>query len=228
MTIDQQEAAAILRELATDRREFALPLGYPGDAGGVAHQAALLNHERCVMVSVADALDGDLPWYEIVASYAQPWHWGGFGEHDPSRRLPGDQPSPVDAEWLDPVELLERLADARGDDAETLRRFADARPERREPLLRGRELVLRETAVMSSIAHALAGRMQWSDLQAAYAPTDDWPRVGGRFEAVWNEAGRSDAAHAPGDESMDSRGAKRSLARLDALSARTEPSPPTL
>ena len=228
MTNDLRKAAAILRQLATDRREFALPMGNPGDAGGVAHQAALLNHERCVMVSVADALEGDLPWYEIVGSYAQPWHWGGFGEHDPSLRFPWDERSPVDAGSLHPVELLERLADARGDDAETLRRFADARPEGRDRLLRGSELVLCEAALMRSVADALAGRTQWSDLQAAYAPTADWTDAGGVLNTTWNEAGRGDASPAAGDESTTVKRTRRSLERLDAFSARTEPSPPTL
>ena len=36
------------------------------------------------MENVAAALDGDIPWSDLIGSYAPSWRWREFGEHDPT------------------------------------------------------------------------------------------------------------------------------------------------
>lgn len=62
--------------------------------------------------------------------------------------------------------------------ADQLRRLAEARREYADTVEPNRSIILHEAAVLESVAAAMDGTCEWSDLVASYAPSWRWHDFG--------------------------------------------------
>jgi hypothetical protein len=77
MTTAGADAVATLRLFAGARRDYL--------ANSHADDAPIIAGEAAAFAAVADTLDGQWRWADLIGVYAPSWRWSLFGDHDPRR-----------------------------------------------------------------------------------------------------------------------------------------------